>query len=182
MGRKTNIKIDDRYGKLKILERVDNNKWGDTMWVCVCECGNVTKPIHGYNLRNGNTQSCGCYRKEKVSKIHKGENNFFYKHGLRHTKEYIKICNQKHRALKANAEGTHTINDLKYIYKHQKSKCPCCSEFISFEKITIDHIIALSKGGSNYPSNIQLLCKSCNSAKGNRHSTDYREHIPLFLN
>lgn len=32
-------------------------------WICICKCGNITKPISGANLRNGNTISCGCARK-----------------------------------------------------------------------------------------------------------------------
>lgn len=42
------------------------------------------------------------------------------------------------------------------------------------ENLTIDHIVAITNGGTNYPDNLQILCRSCNSAKGNRHSTDYR--------
>lgn len=105
-----------------------------------------------------------------------------YKHGLCGTKEYRKQQNRKYRARKYNAEGSHTIEDLKYIYDHQKGICGKCRKYIPFESMTVDHIVPLSWGGTNYPSNIQLLCLSCNSSKGNYHDIDYRDYVPLFLN
>lgn len=41
-----------------------------------------------------------------------------------------------------------------------------CKNCDSQENLAIDHIIPLSKGGSDDPENLQLLCKSCNSSKG----------------
>ena len=34
-------------------------------WVCRCECGTVFIAA-GQNIRQGNTQSCGCYRARKA--------------------------------------------------------------------------------------------------------------------
>lgn len=45
------------------------------------------------------------------------------------------------------------------------NKCQNCG---TTERIEIDHIKPLSKGGTNHIDNLQPLCKPCNSAKGNR--------------
>lgn len=37
-------------------------------WLCKCECGNVIT-IKGQSLRNGNTKSCGCLKKEKTTAL-----------------------------------------------------------------------------------------------------------------
>ena len=55
--------VGQRYGRLVVLERVDNNRFGHVCYNCKCDCGNETI-VDAANLRNGNTTSCGCYKKE----------------------------------------------------------------------------------------------------------------------
>ncbi len=43
--------------------------------------------------------------------------------------------------------------------------CKICG---ATKKLTVDHIIPVTKGGKNTLENCQLLCKSCNSRKGAR--------------
>lgn len=45
---------------------------------------------------------------------------------------------------------------------------PYCSICKTTKDLTVDHIIPLSVGGSTVESNLQVLCRKCNSSKGNR--------------
>lgn len=54
-----------KFGRLTVLYRI-SNKGNAVAWKCQCECGNV-KEIQGSSLTTGNTTSCGCYNKEKIS-------------------------------------------------------------------------------------------------------------------
>ena len=54
-----------RFGRLKVIERVNNDKFGHRFWLCQCDCGN-TKIVMGDNLKRGLTQSCGCLHSENT--------------------------------------------------------------------------------------------------------------------
>lgn len=52
-----------KFGRLTVVSRAENSKSGKSRWLCVCECGNECI-VHGDSLKNGNTKSCGCIRRE----------------------------------------------------------------------------------------------------------------------
>jgi hypothetical protein len=59
-----------RFGRLtaiKLQERRAASKGTRLYWLCRCDCGNETSVFTGH-LRNGHTQSCGCYQRERTSK------------------------------------------------------------------------------------------------------------------
>jgi len=67
--------------------------------------------------------------------------------------------------LEKNAIGNHTFGEWELLKKQYGYTCPCCRKSESEIKLTEDHIIPLSKGGSDYIKNIQPLCSHCNSVK-----------------
>ena len=46
-----------------------------------------------------------------------------------------------------------------------KNQCQICFRTEPEVKITIDHIIPVSKGGTNHIDNLQPLCMTCNQRK-----------------
>jgi len=51
------------------------------------------------------------------------------------------------------------------VWRRDSGKCVKCG---SREKLEYDHIIPISKGGSNTARNIELLCEKCNRSKSNK--------------
>ena len=54
------------------------------------------------------------------------------------------------------------------LFGLQEGKCNGCEVLFPFRNMTIDHIHARSKGGTDDPENLQILCAACNSTKGDR--------------
>ena len=77
--------------------------------------------------------------------------------------------NRNRRARILKAEGVHDDSDVKLIFDKQRGMCASCGARLSVEgnnKFHIDHIVPLALGGSNWPDNLQCLCRRCNLSKG----------------
>jgi hypothetical protein len=51
------------------------------------------------------------------------------------------------------------------VWRRDQGKCARCG---SRESLEYDHIVPVSKGGSNTVRNVELLCENCNRQKGDR--------------
>lgn len=58
----TRLDLTDRqFGSWTVIKRVANSPGGNTMWLCLCECG-TRKAVGSGNLVSGASTSCGCVR------------------------------------------------------------------------------------------------------------------------
>lgn len=95
-------------------------------------------------------------QKQKMSDVKKGKkpNNY--------------IDGKSRRMRLYSADGSHTFGEWEIIKAQYNFTCPCCMKRELEIKLTKDHIIPLSKGGSDNIENIQPLCVSCNSKKATK--------------
>lgn len=90
--------------------------------------------------------------------------------------ERKRFRNQRYRISKRNAEGSHTFDEWLALKAFYKNMCLCCKRQEPEIKLTEDHIMPISMGGTDYIGNIQPLCVSCNTRKHARF-IDYREEV-----
>lgn len=90
----------------------------------------------------------------------------------------------RRRAMKKSAGGTYGPKDIARIFEMQRGKCAMCLKKIcksGKNKYHVDHVMPLALGGSNWPSNLQLLCAGCNLKKGAKHPIDFAKENGRLL-
>ena len=54
------------------------------------------------------------------------------------------------------------------LFGQQEGRCGGCKTEFPFKLFEVDHVIPRSRGGTNHPDNLQLLCSHCNRVKGDK--------------
>lgn len=87
---------------------------------------------------------------------------FLYNEELKYYQPYTAINTAKQRLrMYANLFN----RDMRKLLLNKNSSCLFCN---TQEKLSIDHIIPISKGGLNIENNVQILCIRCNIIKQNK--------------
>lgn len=136
--------IGEKFNRLFVIEEDVDNTHARKKYLCNCECGK-TVSVFGYNLKNGNSKSCGCLQKENPNRL---------THGKTKSRLYNIWVDMKQRCNK-NCKSTH-----KYWANRGITVCGEWLKFETFydwahangykEHLTIDRI---DNNGNYEPSN-----------------------------
>lgn len=158
MGKKID-RTGRKYERLTVLYKAGQDKWGNTQWYCRCFCGNELI-VRGGSLHSGNTKSCGCLQREKVSRLN-------VSHKLRKHPLYSVWCGIKKRCYNKNSKDYENYGGRR-ISVWPKWKM----DFMAFYKwaknsgwkkeLTIDRI---DNDGDYEPKNCQFIPMGKNTLK-----------------
>jgi hypothetical protein len=143
--------------------------------------GQCKKCVAAYNktMQESRAAANAVWRKNNIERAREQEKKrarryLATKPGLRAKKlQYRRDWGKKNRditnahrdnyeARKKGNGGTHTTGQWKSLCVRYGNTCLCCG---GTKPLTKDHVVPVSRGGCNDISNIQPLCRSCNSSK-----------------
>lgn len=81
----------------------------------------------------------------------------------------------RRRSRLSSVEGSYRAADIRLLFIQQGGLCKACA--CSLERYHVDHIIPITRGGSNWPENLQLLCPTCNRSKSNKTMEEWRNYV-----
>jgi hypothetical protein len=82
---------------------------------------------------------------------------------------YAQAINSRSKQASISAES------LRHRILESAGKCDWCAVSLIEQSFEIDHIIALSSGGSNSPENLALACPDCNRSKAAKHPARFAQ-------
>jgi 5-methylcytosine-specific restriction endonuclease McrA len=124
--------------------------------------------IAGYTKKRASAQkesAAKWYQKNRSAMIERSR--VWKKENRARARLLSRTSENRRRARKMQADGAHTAEDVQEQYERQKGRCYWCGKRVG-KNYHVDHIVPLSRGGSNWPENIVLACPSCNISKSNK--------------
>jgi len=101
--------------------------------------------------------------RQKYEALHRQEATERTRRWKQEYPEKAKANEHRREARKRGNGGSFSANEWLELCEKYDRTCLCCGR--SDVKLTADHVIPVSKGGSSLIDNIQPLCASCNSKK-----------------
>lgn len=179
MGRGGNGFKDEtgnKYGKLLVINRVENNTKGTAKWLCKCDCGNFSEVL-GTSLRNGKSKSCGC--------------------AIGNERSGFAVYNIFYRSIKGDCERRNLPFDLSLedVIEIVHKKCTYCrrepydkkcryqkpNSLLENDCLIINGIDRVIPKLGYTKGNIVPCCKYCNRAKSDLSVEEFKNLITLIF-
>jgi len=153
------------FGKLTIIKCIGKEVYSDSLrriWLCKCECGNDVVIKNIGNLKNGNTQSCGCLNKELIIN---GTKERYRNYRISKGKDPNILLSNISQIERDDFKKSDIIQK---VLKRDNYTCQFCPD--SYQDLEIHHIKSWSEHSElRYEeTNLITLCKIC--------------HIPIIHN
>lgn len=157
-----------RFGKLLAIKRIRNKSKKGTYisYSCLCDCGNSTE-VNYFNLKNGNTKSCGCNRSEGCIKREAKKN---------HPKHGVVLSYYKRNAKIRNIEWQLALEDFLILIKGACVYCsfPPTKRMLVGKEVEFNGIDRIDNSRGYTLDNCVSCCSVCNLAK-------HTQTLPNFL-
>lgn len=157
-----------RFNRLVVIERAENDRNGNTQFRCRCDCGNEITALSG-NIRAGKTQSCGCLNQENRTKAPgiSNANRVWRQYKANARKRNIPFELEKDDFMSIIVQPCHYCgSSLQTIQNDNKSNG-------TFAYTGIDRID--NDNGYIY-GNVAPCCHTCNIAKQEMSYREFVEH------
>lgn len=144
------------------------------------ECNNHRQHDRYLKNKERHAELREAWKKNNLER-HLAARSRYYKENKDHIKKYLEGYREANRlklrgythARRAMLNGSYTASEFEALVFKSGSKCLACGTPGSPIALTVDHVLPVSKGGSNYARNLQPLCRACNSLKRAKF-IDYR--------
>lgn len=136
----------------------------------------------------GNQKQRDAERKEEIAayqrryrEAHKDEARaymaaYWPDHYAANREKYIEKGKERQRRLYQGHESRHKRSDVRKKLEEQNGRCYWCDEPLP-DYYEVDHIIPVSKGGSDAPGNICCACFTCNRRKHNKMPYEFSDRL-----
>lgn len=196
-------KTDEYRGSCKLCVNKKNREWYEankearSISCAKWESANKEKraaDAKAYYLANKDAyaQRAIKYRLQDPEKIRERSSNYYQKNKSAHramvkawgkrNPDALRAMSHNRRCAEKSAEGSFTADDIQKLFESQFGMCTGCGNALESsgdKKYHVDHVMPIALGGSNWPSNLQLLCPRCNLTKNAKHPDLWSKVKPL---